>query len=321
MEFRQIRYFVRAVELGSMGRAAVELNVGTSALSQQISRLEGELSARLLQRTATGVVPTNAGLAFFRQAQLIMRHAEHAVEAAHNGRVSGYVSVGMVPSTAAVLGVPFLRAMIERYPDVRLRIVEALSIPLTAMLHARQIDLAILFGRDRAPPYWSQPLLDERLYLIGEPSLPHMPRPGQAVTLAELADVPLVLPSAPHGLRVLIDAAFDHVDIEPRVIAEIDGFSMLMDTVTAGVAATVQPGAVLARPGLDSLHRWHIADAHAHRRNLIASLSDDELSPVGLAARVMLTSSAIALVTAGKWPGAVLSTLPCEGSGRSSRQA
>ena len=52
MELRQLRYFVRIVELGSMGRAAIDLNMVQSALSQQISRLEGELSTRLLQRTA-----------------------------------------------------------------------------------------------------------------------------------------------------------------------------------------------------------------------------------------------------------------------------
>ena len=54
MELRQLRYFVRTVELGSMGRAALDLGMVQSALSQQISRLEGELSTRLLQRTAKG---------------------------------------------------------------------------------------------------------------------------------------------------------------------------------------------------------------------------------------------------------------------------
>ena len=54
MELRQLRYFIRVVELGSMGKAAADLGVVTSALSQQISRLEGELAARLLQRTTTG---------------------------------------------------------------------------------------------------------------------------------------------------------------------------------------------------------------------------------------------------------------------------
>jgi LysR family tcuABC transcriptional regulator len=54
MELRQLRYFVSIDEHGSMGRATQALGVVTSALSQQISRLEGELSARLLQRSAAG---------------------------------------------------------------------------------------------------------------------------------------------------------------------------------------------------------------------------------------------------------------------------
>jgi len=62
MELRQLRYFVRVVELGSMSRAALELDLVQSALSQQISRLEGELATRLLQRSPQGVVPTAAGL-------------------------------------------------------------------------------------------------------------------------------------------------------------------------------------------------------------------------------------------------------------------
>ena len=56
--------FISVIELGSMGKAALELGVVTSALSQQIGRLESELSTRLLQRTSSGVVPTDAGLAF-----------------------------------------------------------------------------------------------------------------------------------------------------------------------------------------------------------------------------------------------------------------
>src|SRR5690606_41250237 len=73
MKIRQLVYFVRTVELGSMGKAANELGMATSALSQQISRLESGLATRLLQRSATGVVPTDAGIAFFRQAPLALR--------------------------------------------------------------------------------------------------------------------------------------------------------------------------------------------------------------------------------------------------------
>ena len=95
MELRQLQYFVRVVELGSMSRAALELDMVQSAVSQQISRLESELATRLLRRTPQGVTPTEAGLAFFHEAQLTLRHAEQARRAAHQARLSGAVSVGL----------------------------------------------------------------------------------------------------------------------------------------------------------------------------------------------------------------------------------
>ena len=96
-------------------------------------------------------MPTEAGLAFFREAQLTLRHAEQAARAAQQARLSGTVSVGLAPTTASVLGVPLMRAMRERYPDVRLHMVESLSGHLTHMLNARQLDLAVLFDTDAAP--------------------------------------------------------------------------------------------------------------------------------------------------------------------------
>src|SRR3546814_16670229 len=106
MEIRQLRYFVCEVEAGSMGKAARELGVVTSALSQQISRLESELATRLLQRTGTGVVPTDAALAFFRPAQLALLHVDAAAPAAKQARLSGHVSEGMATSTGAGMGLP-----------------------------------------------------------------------------------------------------------------------------------------------------------------------------------------------------------------------
>jgi LysR family tcuABC transcriptional regulator len=305
MELRQLKYFVRVVELGSMGKAATDLGVVTSALSQQISRLEGELSTRLLNRSTTGVSPTDAGLAFFRQAQLTLRHAESAVQAAKQARLSGHVSVGLAPSTAAILGVPLLMAMRERYPDVRLHLVEALSGHLAAMLNARQLDLAVVFQSEAARTWSVTPLLDERLYVIGRADLPGMPG-GDRARLRDLLTLPLVLPTGSHGLRALINAAFARSRAEPRIAAEIDGLALLMDAVRAGVGATLQPGAALARPWGEPLRSVQLTDKDAHRQNLLASLSDDELSPAALACRVTVVDSVRQLVRDGRWTGATL---------------
>ncbi|SPA23013.1 putative transcriptional regulator, LysR family [Cupriavidus taiwanensis] len=305
MELRQLRYFAKVCELGSFGKAALELELATSALSQQISRLERELSTRLLQRQSTGVVPTDAGLAFLRQAQLTLRHADDAVRAAQQARLSGHVSIGLASTTAAVLGVPLLRAMAARYPDVRVHVVEALSGHLSEMLNARRLDLAIVFRTETARRWSVTPLLDEKLYVLGAPDLPGLPK-GQRARLAQLGELPLILPSASHGLRALLDAAFARVRVTPNVVAEIDGLSLLMDAVRAGFGATIQPGAALARLNDPTLVRAPVADAQVGRHNLLASLSDDELSPAALAARVVLADTARSLVRDGAWFGATL---------------
>jgi LysR family tcuABC transcriptional regulator len=305
MELRQLRYFVRIVELGSMGRAAADLAVATSALSQQISRLESELSTRLLQRTSTGIVPTDAGLAFWRQAQLAIRHADDAVRAAQLARLSGHVSVGMAPSTSAVLGLPFMTAMRERYPDIRLHLVESLSGNLASMINARQLDLAVLFQAERPRGWSATPLLDERLFVIASPDLPGLPSTRQ-IRLEQLGNLPLILPSGPHGLRALLNAASRHAKSELNVVADIDGLAMLMDAVRAGYGATIQPGAAVARLVGEPLTMIEIADAEVHRANLLVSLSDDELSPAGLAARTVLEAVTRNLVEEGRWPGAAL---------------
>ncbi|MBC7610527.1 MAG: LysR family transcriptional regulator [Polaromonas sp.] len=313
MELRQLRYFVRAVELGSMSRAALDLDLVQSAMSQQISRLEGELATRLLQRSSKGVVPTEAGLAFFREAQLTLRHAEHAVRAAQQSRLSGTASVGLASTTAGVLGVPLMRAMRERYPDVRLHLVESMSGHLTQMLNARQLDLAVLFDTGVARRWSVMPLLEEKLYLMrprptGPATTANAADMPDTISMAQLQGVPLILPTGAHGLRSTLDVAFDRARLKPNLVAEVDSLTMLMDAVCAGLGCTVQPWAALGRVqnAAQRLQWTEIADAQVRRSNALCSLSDDELSPAALATRVVLADCARALVTSGQWEGSRL---------------
>ncbi|MCA3236346.1 MAG: LysR family transcriptional regulator, partial [Cupriavidus sp.] len=265
---------------------------------------------RLLRRTPQGVTPTEAGLAFFHEAQLTLRHAEQARRAAHQARLSGAVSVGLAPTTASVIGVPLIRAMRERYPDVRLHIVESLSGHLTAMLNARQLDLAVLFGTHAARRWTVLPLLEETLFLIqSRQTLPQgKADPPAQRTMADLADVPLIMPTGVHGLRSTFDAAFARAKVAPRVVQEVDSLAMLMEAVDMGFGATLQPWAAVGRYP-DAETRFHLAqidDPQAGRQNLLCSLSDDELSPAALALRVVLADTARGLVRSGEWRGARL---------------
>jgi LysR family tcuABC transcriptional regulator len=183
--------------------------------------------------------------------------------------------------------------------------VESLSGHLAGMLQARQVDLAVLFETSTPLRCSVLPLLDEKLFAIAATGQDLWP-PGDTVAMAQLVGVPLILPSAPHGLRGTLDAAFAQLQTQPHVIAEIDGLALLMDAVRCGAGATIQPGAAIARLAGKGLRHSQITDAHVGRRNLLVSLSDDELAPAGLATRVVMADTMRALVQAGRWAGARL---------------
>src|SRR5690606_17130650 len=268
-------------------------------------KLEGELCTRLLHRTPGGVVPTDAGTAFFREARLTLRHADQAVRAAQEARLSGTVSVGLAPTTGAMLGLPLMQAM-QQYPNIRLHLVESMSGHLTTMLIARELDLAILFdsrpesnARSEAKRLWQpQPLLTEDLFLISRRT--DAPQPA-TVTIAQLGSVPLILPTDPHGLRNAIDAAFARAKTTPCVALEIDSLAMVMAAVDAGLGSTIQPHSAIGRYP-DAAGRFAIAkvdDPQVRRMNLLSSLPEAELSPAALATRGVLRSTAKTLVHTG----------------------
>lgn len=239
------------------------------------SRLEGELATRLLQRQSTGVVPTDAGLAFLQQALTLRRRrrrargADGAVVGArqHRPRVDHRIGAGRAADAGDG------RA---RYPAVRVHLVEALSGHLTTMLNARQLDLAILFRADAGRRWSVTPLLDEKLYVIGAPDLPGMPA-GARVRLEGVArDLPLILPSPGHGLRALTDAAFARQRITPRACRGRRPPTLLMDAVPRGSRCH---HSARCRDGASA--RWRGAQRAAGR------CADGPPQPAGPACRTM----------------------------------
>lgn len=81
----------------------------------------------------------------------------------------------------------------------------------------------------------------EDLYLIGAPGTAAPALPGDEVSITELADVGLLLPSRIHTIRQVVDAAFRHASLEPKVVGEIESVLTLTSAIGAGLGATVLP--------------------------------------------------------------------------------
>lgn len=310
MEFRQLKYFIEIVDCGSLTKASRQLYIAQSALSQQVSKLEDEVGKPLLHRTAKGVAPTESGQALYNHARLMLRQHDQALSIARqeSPQVQGMVSLGLAATTCSALGLPLVRWIRKKYPQVVLNVVEGMSGHLAQMMRLRQLDLAVLFNPNALPDQEPMPLLQEELFVLAPEDSPLLPPDRDHLTLAEAASLPMILPTSSHGLRRQIAATFEQQNLMMNVIAEIDSLSLVMDCVHEGMGVTIKPmAAILSQE--ERARRWRalsITNGRMVRGNYIYALGDEVDSPsVSAVAREIVEVTAT-LIGEGKWKGVVL---------------
>lgn len=242
MDLKQLEYFVRVAELGSFTRAAIELDVAQPALSRQVRLLEVELRQTLLVRNGRGAVPTEAGKVLLEHGRGILYQVERAREdlGRLRGGLSGRVAVGLPSSVARVLTVPLTRAFRERLPEARLSISEGLSGSLQETLVSGRLDIVVLYNAQPTRELDILPLLEEELLLVRArpPGLHEDPPPGP-VTLQEVAQMPLVIPSRPNAIRMHVESEMAAAGLRPEVALEIDGVTAILDLVLDGAGCAI----------------------------------------------------------------------------------
>jgi LysR family transcriptional regulator, nitrogen assimilation regulatory protein len=246
MNLKRLRYFVKIVDVGSLTQAADLLYIAQPALSQQIFTLEAEVHQQLLVRTKRGVVPTEAGKQLYRHAQVILRQCEQAEldMAAVSKKVSGRVSVGLAPGTAArLLALPLLRKVRALYPDVMLYLNENYGTTLSELIMNGRMDLAVLYGNRAVHGLGFLPLLSEELFLVG------LSDTAAPVRLEELRDVGLFLPRPYNIVRKLVDENFARAGLVPRIVAEVESASTLKAIIADGLGATILPASMAREVG------------------------------------------------------------------------
>lgn len=237
MDLKQLEYFVRVAELGSFTRASIVLDIAQPALSRQIRLLEVELRQNLLIRNGRGVTLTEAGKVLLEHSRGILHQVERAREELGRvrGALSGRVAVGLPPSLAKLLTVPLTRAFRERLPEASLCIREGLSVTMQESLVSGRLDIALIYNATSSPDIEARHLLDEELFLVRQNS----GQPPRPVTLDELAATPLIIPSRPHSIRMLVESTLAGAGLRPKIVLEIDGVAAILDLVADGAGSAV----------------------------------------------------------------------------------
>ncbi len=242
MDLKQLEYFVRVAELGSFTRAAHVLNIAQPALSRQVRLLEVELRQNLLVRNGRGAIPTEAGKLLLDHGRGILHQVERAREdlGRVRGALAGRVAIGLPPTLARVFTVPLTRAFRRQLPEAQLSITEGLSSAMQEGLLNGRLDLAVLYNAQPIPEIELQPLFEEELVLVQarSPGLEEDP-PPPPIALAQLAHLPLVIPSRPNALRMQVETEMANIGCRPTIALEIDGVSAILDLVAEGMGAAV----------------------------------------------------------------------------------
>lgn len=253
MRYERLDVISHVAELGSLSKAAKALGIAQSAVSRHIALLEERWGDRLFERTGRGVTLSGFGQRMLPQVRALLAQAQRLDDLAHeaSGIPSGVVHVGMLPSiTRHVIG-QLMTAMSAKYPAVLLRITEGFSGALDEQVTFGHLDLAVINRYGRTAPRGEEVLARMDTYLVGRPGNPLLAT-GQ-ITFSQLSKVALAVPSAPNGLRAMLDQIARRKRVQLNIRIEIDTISAIKDVVRQSDVCGLMPYAAVyeeARAGM-----------------------------------------------------------------------
>lgn len=182
---RAMQMFVETVEQGSFAAAARSLDVGNSAVSKQVSRLEEELGVRLLQRTTRSLSLTPEGEYYLEECQEILERVDAARDtvSALADQTRGILCISAPPTFGQLWLSSILCQFREAYPSIDIEVLltdEMLDVVSDAF------DVAIREGNPEDSSLVGRRLADNTYRVCAAPS--YLERAGRPETPSDLTD-------------------------------------------------------------------------------------------------------------------------------------
>lgn len=300
MNLRQLKYFVHVVEVRNLTRAAEALHVAQPALSQQMALLEDKLGVRLLLRGPKGVEPTEEGMLLYRHAQTILRQVDstRSLLSRTADQITGSVSIGLASSTARILSLPLMQRVKAEFPGVILEIVDTPSADLTKLVLQGRVDFSLSPDQQPLQGLMHDPLLQEELLLLTPPS---WKLPRRRARIADIAKMPLILPSLPNTLRARVDHAFLTAGYTSNLYAEASTAAILIPAVHIGAAATILPHAAAHLEIAGGTIIAHSTELHLSRELVMCASNSLPLTPAVMRVMELCKAETKRLIEEGKW--------------------
>ncbi|MBR0871639.1 LysR family transcriptional regulator [Bradyrhizobium tropiciagri] len=239
MDSRQLRYFIAVYEQRNLSRAADQANVAQSALSHHIANLEAEFATPLFERKPRGMEPTAAGERLYEHARIILRAMAAAEREIKEGGsvIAGDISIGMANSGMKAIGVPLMRTVLTKYPNVKLSLTESLSGATLLHLMRSEIDLALVYNPPAEKDLIAEPVLEEQMFCVGTEKLVGKSR--APISFEEVTRLPLILLLYGLSSRALLDDPVLLKRLEANAIMRLNSITGMIGALTDGLGCTI----------------------------------------------------------------------------------
>ena len=301
MELKQLRTFIMVAESGSLSRASDRLRLAQPALSRQIKLLEDEIGFELFVRSGRGMQLTEHGEALLGRVTGLVQQLDNSVEDVRSlaTETTGHVVLGCIPTASHVVAGRIAIRVARELPLVSLRIVEGYAGHLIDWLHRGEVDVAVLYGPASDLHLRMSDVMFEELVLVSpadqSPDADELP-------VSALTELNLVLPSRPHGLRLVVEAAAAKAGIAINVKYEADSYRVLKEIVAAGLGHTILPLSAFYREQEDGLYRITRLNKPRISRHLVMALPASRIDTKATSAvRALVQEEILRMVESGEW--------------------
>jgi DNA-binding transcriptional LysR family regulator len=191
MELRELSAFVAVVEEGGMSAASRRLDVSQPALSQTVSALERELGVTLLERTSTGVRPTEAGTTLLAEARAILARYHQAVRtmSAYHSGVGEVIRLGIPLELAPDVLPAALAKFATESPRARVVPQHLSTAAQFEALRSDQLDVGLVRERPVGSEFDAMPVAQEALGVLTSSKVAARLADSDGVRLEQLAEL------------------------------------------------------------------------------------------------------------------------------------
>jgi DNA-binding transcriptional LysR family regulator len=246
LDLERLRALHAVSTYGSVSAAADVLHVTTSAVSQQLAKLERETGQKLLERNGRGVRLTDAAELLVTHADRILSLVERAQAdlEAHKGAVVGELTVAAFPTAIRGLLPASLKQLRELHPELRVLTQEEDPMQSIPRVLRGDLDMAIVQDWNNEPLPIPDGLLKGTIgFDVADVALPadHPLAASKEVELKELAGDPWISSTPGSICCDWLTHTLRSIDAEPRIDHMAYEFATQLALVAAGLGNTILP--------------------------------------------------------------------------------